>query len=500
MEVEEFVRGSFLDTDQNLIVPVSSLTGAGLDVLKRALVSAASAVTSKSSAALARLPIDRVFTMKGFGAVVTGTLISGAITKEDELEIVPGGRRVRVRGVQVHGRRVERAIAGERTALNLTDIRTEELARGLTLAPAGVFQATSQLDVSLAMLSSAKILRDRARVHFHAYTSETIAEVKLYGTRQLGPGESGMARLRLQEPILLLPGDHFIIRQFSPVTTIGGGVVLDAAPLPKASSSVRVQFLAVLSKGGPAAILEVRIARRGPKGLSLAQAVSETGWRQQKIESYLQESLRKSVTVRTGELLISTDMVKDLKLSALQVLSKYHDANPLVSGINKESLRMALKIEPTVFDLIIGTLVCEKKLEITGELAHLPGRGVAMKDEEAESQQIIEQAFASAGLKVPALKDVLASLKLDKTRAQKLVTLMLRDKILVKISEDLVFHRSALEGLRRMLSMEKSKSSKIDVARFKDMTGVSRKYAIPLLEYLDRERVTRREGDVRVIL
>jgi len=192
--------------------------------------------------------------------------------------------------------------------------------------------------------------------------------------------------------------------------------------------------------------------------------------------------------------------VGNLRLAALEIVNKHHDKHPLVSGMNKEELRDALKVGPAVFGLVLDLLVRENKLEIAGDLAHVAGRGVVMKDEEAESQKIIEQAFASAGLKVPALKDVLAGLKVDKARGQKLVTLMLRDKVLVKISDELVFHRSALEGLRKMLSAEKAKSPKIDVARFKDMTGVTRKYAIPLLEYLDRERVTRREGDLRVIL
>jgi len=183
-----------------------------------------------------------------------------------------------------------------------------------------------------------------------------------------------------------------------------------------------------------------------------------------------------------------------------QTLREFHDTNPLVSGMSKEELRERVGLGPEVFYCVMDSLVKENKLEIAGELVHLPGRGVVMKGEESESKKTIEQAFASAGLKVPSLKDVLAGLKVDKTRAQKIVTLLLRDKVLVKVSDELVFHQNALLDLRQKISALKSSTPKIDVSRFKDLTGVSRKYAIPLLEYLDRERVTRRVGDERVIL
>jgi selenocysteine-specific elongation factor len=500
MEVEEFVRGSFLDTNQNPVVAVSALTGAGLEQLKSELIRAASSVAVKDSQAIARLPIDRVFSMKGFGTVVTGTLVSGGVVREDELEVFPSGKKARVRGVQVHGRQVEQGIAGERTALNLSGIDLEDLARGMTLTRPNVFQATRQIDVSLALLPAAKAIRDRARVHFHAYTFETVAEVRLHGTKQLGPGENALARLRLSEPGLLLPGDHFIIRQFSPVTTIGGGVVLDGLPLKKAPKQGLGLFLTILETGDAAGILKARIGRRAHQGLTLVQAIAETGWRAAIVEQYIQKLLQNGEIVRSGELLLAAEDLRKLKTAAVETLQKYHDANPLVAGMNQEALREALRIEPAVFGVVVDSLVRGKKLELAGELVHLPGRGVVMKDEEAESKRVIERAFAEAGLKVPALKDVLAGLKVDKTRAQKLVTLMLRDKVLIKISDELVFHKSTLDELRKMLAIEKTKSPKIDVMRFKDMTGVTRKYAIPLLEYMDRERVTRREGDLRVIL
>jgi selenocysteine-specific elongation factor len=497
LEVEDYVRGSFLDPAHSPIVAVSSLAGAGLDELKSALVQVASEVAAKNSAALARLPIDRVFTMKGFGTVITGTLVAGTIRKEEELEIFPAGKRVRVRGVQVHGAPAESAIAGQRTALNLAGIPTENLARGMTLAAADTYRTTSRVDAFLSLLPSAKALKHGARVHFHAYTTETIAEVRLYGAKQLAPGGEAYAQLRFAEPMLILPGDRFIVRQFSPVVTIGGGVALDAFPATrKRSVADALAFLNIVRDGSPDHVLAARVTRRGAIGLRLDDVPGEMNIRKEAAIKLADAA----GLVRCDQLLVAPTAFARAKSDVLQVLKKFHDANPLVAGMSKEELRERVNLGAEVFGSVLEKLVAEKKLEAAGETLHLQGRGVVMKDEEAESKKIIEHAFASAGLQVPSLKEVLAGLKVDKVRAQKIVTLLLRDRILIKISEELVFHQSALVNLRQKVTALKSTVPKIDVARFKDMTGVSRKYAIPLLEYLDRERVTRRVGDERVIL
>jgi len=499
LEVQEFLRGSFLDNAP--IVAVSSRTGAGLGELREALVKAGSEVAAKDSTALARLPIDRVFSMKGFGTVVTGTLIAGAIRKEEELEVLPVGRSVRVRGVQVHGQTADRATAGQRTALNLAGVTTEELRRGMMLAPPATFHPTLRAEVALSLLPSARPLRDRARVHLHAYTSETVAAVVLYGKKQVAPGGSAFCQLRLSDATPLLPGDRFIIRQFSPVTTIGGGVVLDASPpTRKMPATETVEFLQAMQDGTPEQVLAARIARRGTLGLTAAEAVAETGWTPERTQSVAAALLGKGEILCTAGPFLSALVFREACAEAVAVVAAFHQGNSLVPGISREELRERLHLGPEVFSVLLDRLLREKKLEATGELLCVPGLGVVMKDEEAESKKIIESAFASAALKVPALKDVLAGLKVDRGRAQKIVTLLLRDKVLIKISDDLVFHRDALVDLRKRMAMEKAKSPRIDVARFKELTGVSRKYAIPLLEYLDREHVTRRVGDERIIL
>ncbi len=515
LEVEEFLRGTFLDHDRGIsIFPVSSLTGAGLEDLKRALVEAAAQVRARDSRALARLPVDRVFTMKGFGTVVTGTLVAGTIRREEEMQALPGERRVRVRGVQVHGAAADAAVAGQRTAVNLAGASTEDLSRGVTLAPAATFEPTRRADVKLQLLrSAARPLKHRARVHFHSYTMESVAEIALHdagqdtgrGTglaqnvhAQLVPGRECYARIKLPEAALLLPGDRFIIRQFSPVVTIGGGVVLDAAPMPRTAGLEK--FLRAMDSGDAAQILSQRIARRAGNGISLSKLIAETGWTKAAIESGLAPLLQSNQVIRAGDLFLDAAALAALQARVLSVAADFHKKNPLAAGISREQLRALAEASAAVFDVAASALVSGKKLEIAGELARLPGQGVVMKDEEAESKQKIEDAFAAAGVKVPALNEVMAGLKVDKPRAQKIVTLLLRDKVLVKVSDELVFHRKTLEQLRRQIAAYKTTSSKIDVAKFKDLFGVTRKYAIPLLEYLDRERVTRRVGDERIIL
>jgi selenocysteine-specific elongation factor len=539
LEVEEFLRGSFLDPNRPLpvsateagrpggglletnkqpdspIITVSSLTGAGLPELKQALVKVAVEVPTKDSNALARLPIDRVFTMKGFGTVVTGTLIAGSIRKEDELEVFPTGKHVRVRGVQVHGETADQAIAGQRTALNLAGVTVEDLARGMMLAAPETFRATRRIDTRLSLLPGAKPLKHGARVHFHAYTMETIAEVRLFDAKELRPGDEQLVQLRLVDPALLLPQDRFIVRQFSPLVTIGGGFVLDAFPPSRTRWQPDVaKFLATLTTGSPEDILSARVVRRGVSGLPLKDVPAEMNIRMGEATRLLE---RASDLRRCDHVLVSATVFTYAATIVRRTLEQFHNNHPLIPGIPREELRERANvvsrkevrwrdsIAPEIFQFVLSYLAANKAIELAGDLVRLTGRSVVLKDEEAESKKIIEQAFASAGLQVPALYTVLAGLKVDKTRAQKIVTLLLRDKVLVKISDDLVFHQSALASLRGQMAALKAKSAtggvaKIDVGKFKEMTGVSRKYAIPLLEYLDRERVTRRVGDERIIL
>jgi len=502
LEVEDFLRGSFLDPQRTPVVPVSSIRGSGIEELKRELARSAIEAGTKNARALARLPIDRAFVMKGFGTVVTGTLVAGVIHREQELELHPVGRRVRARGIQVHSTAAEEARAGERTAVNLPGIPIEELARGMMLSEPGTLEATRQIDVRLQLLADAKPLKHLARVHLHCFASETVAQVRLLDGKQVESGGSVLAQLLLAEPLLVIPGDRFIIRQFSPVITIGGGVVLDAFPLRRSSrqrESVR-EFLLHLEQSQPIEALALRVERRGSKGLSRANAMKETGRTRAEIDVDAKALLDAGRIFVPADLLVSKRAALDTTKELLAQIDKFHKGNPLVAGIAKETLREKLQLDETVFTFLLTQLAAGKEIEVQGEQVRLAGRGVSMSPEEERARKTIEQAFLSTGLKVPLLKDVLASLSIDQARSHKIVTLLLRDGVLVKLGDELVFHRSALEQLRRTLKAEKSRTTKIDVGRFKDLIGVTRKHAIPLLEYLDRERVTRRVGDSREIL
>lgn len=502
-EVGEYLRGTFLDPARAPVIAVSAQNGDGLEELKRSLATIAAESPARDADALFRLPIDRVFTMKGHGTVVTGTLVAGSVRKEDEAEVFPSGRRVRVRGVQVHGAQAEKAVAGERTALNLANVGKEELARGMTLAAPGCFRATRRVDVSIQLLKDAKPLKDRARVHLHAYTQDCVAEAVMLGAaKSIAPGASGFAQLRTEIPVLLVPGDRFILRQFSPVVTLGGGVVLDNAP-PKRrpDAATTAAFLVTMQSGSDVEKLMARIIRRGAEGLDRSSAVAETGWAPRELNGIVSGLVQNREIADCFGVLVDAAALTAANASALAALNSFHEKHPLVAGMNKEELREKLELRAEVFASVISSLTAGKQLEITGDQARLAGRGVVLKDEESEAKAVIEKAFRTAGLKVPALKEVMTTLPVDKTRATKIVTLLLRDRVLVKLSDDLVFHQEALAELKKMMAEKKAAGAKtMDVGAFKDMTGISRKYAIPLLEFLDRERVTRRDGDKRVLL
>ncbi|OLC97992.1 MAG: selenocysteine-specific translation elongation factor [Acidobacteria bacterium 13_1_40CM_4_58_4] len=504
LEAEEFLRGSFLENAP--LVPVSAKTGAGLGELKKALREAAANATAKDAARYFRLPIDRAFAMKGFGSVVTGTLISGSVGAGDEVELFPSGERLRVRGVQSGGKAVERATPGQRTAVNLAGIDHTALKRGMVLTTPGKFRKTRRMDARLELLASARKMKQGTRVHFHAGTAETIAEVFFHGQKELQPGRSAFANLKLQDEILVLPGDRFILRQFSPVVTIGGGVVLDPlARRPMLRDTHRVAFLETLERSNREEVLAT-MTERALFGLGYEEVVAHTTWIDNEIHGAA-EKLSAAGRVKTVSaeplVLVSQKVFEDVRKKTLEKVEKFQKENPLLPGILREDLRASLgrRVRAETFRAALEELVTQKKLDSPGELVKKAGSEIALQPEEAKAKDQIEAAFASAGLAVPSVKEVLAKLAVETKRSEKLLHILLREKNLIRVSPELIFHRQALSDLREQLtSYKKAKGGRISVPVFKELTGITRKYAIPLLEYLDRERVTRREGDERVIL
>jgi selenocysteine-specific elongation factor len=486
LEVEEFVAGSFLEGAP--VVAVSSVTGSGLDELRMRLLEMARETPLKDASRHFRLPIDRVFSMRGFGTVVTGTLISGSIEKEREVEAHPGGRRLRVRGIQVHGRAVERALAGQRTALNVTGAEPDELARGIALAEPGLFQPARSADCLLELLSSAKPLKNHAPVHFHTGTAEVEARVRLFGMEALQPGQRAYARLVLREPLLMLPGDRFIIRMFSPTVTIGGGALVDIGGhryRRGEDAAARLEAFGI-----------PLLVRESKYGLGLAELVARTGLMPAEIE-HAAKSERLVALEDPQFWLMDRQWFQTALARIANLLETFHRENPLLAGMQKQELRSRelSGAPPFLLDAMIERAAA---IVVEGETLRLATFQVVLKQDEEQATATIEKAFREAGLGVPAVNDVLAKSGVAVGRARSLLERLLRQGRLIRISGELVFHRDAIDGLRARLAARKGE--RLSVAQFKDQAGISRKYAIPLLEYLDREHVTRREGDQRVVL
>lgn len=493
LEADDFVKGSFLEGAP--IIAVSSKTGEGLDVLRRELSALARRISEKNVEGYLRLPVDRSFSMKGFGAVVTGTLVAGRVSVEQEVEVQPGGRRVRVRGVQVHGSAAKQARAGQRTALNLAGIETSEVGRGMTLVEAGSFEAATLIDCEIELLSSAKPLKHRAPVHFHAWTAETEAQVRLLDREVLQPGESAPARLVLKDPVQLLPGDRFIVRMFSPVVTIGGGTVVDIAPperLKRVDAAARITRLA---KSGPEDRV-VTLVRESKFGLGIRAVIARTAFTKAQLDAVTKTARLVSLS-GPEPWLVDAEWFAARQQKIHDTCAAFHRQNPLLPGVPREEVR-SRELNGAPQFLLDAMLSQSKTVVAEGEHLRLKSHQLHLKQDEEAALGKIEKAFEDAGLAVPALAEVLAKCGVEAARSRSLLQILFRQRKLFRISEDLVYHHSAIETLKQMLAAHKGE--RFAVPTFKDWTGVSRKYAIPLLEFLDRERITRRDGDDRIVL
>jgi selenocysteine-specific elongation factor len=504
LEVEEFVRGSFLEGAP--LVEVSSRTRLGLDRLKAELVHVASGTPGRSDRGYLRLPIDRAFAMRGFGTVVTGTLVTGRVAPGDELELFPVGKKLRVRAVHSGGQAVEESIAGRRTAVNLPGIEVRDLVRGMTLATPGRFRATERLDARIMLLKTARRLKNRVRLHFHQGTTECVAQVILLEGEELAPGASALVQLRLDKPMLLLPGDRFILRHFSPVVTIGGGVVLDnLAKRHHVNDEPAMCLLKAIESGSREKIL-AELALASPRGLELREVIARTGWLESDTRAIAEKMAVENRLRVAGEhatLVASPDALNRSERAIRETVEAFHEANPLLSGISREELksRAAPRLHAEMFRAAIERQVTAGVLAVKGDVVHLAGRKIHLSGQEEKAQKQLEAEFEEAGLAAPKAAEVMARLPLEAARARSLLTILLREKVLIRITEELILHASALTRLKKLLAgYKKEKGERLSVPAFKELTSVSRKYAIPLLEYLDRERLTRRQGDERVIL
>jgi selenocysteine-specific elongation factor len=508
-EAEELVAGSFLEGAP--VVAVSSRTLEGVEELKAKLREVAGTAPARSSKWVARLPVDRAFTMRGFGAVVTGTLVAGEIAEGDELELLPAGARVRVRGLQVHGAAVRAAVAGQRTAVNLGGVEAQAVERGMVLAPAGRLRPTQMFDAEVEVLKSApRPLRLRQRVRVHAGAAEVLGRIAvLEESGEVAPGARGFAQFRLESPVVLVPGEHFIVRAYSPQQTIAGGVVLDAHAARRRGRERRAARarLTALAEGDDATRLALYVDAAGALGLSRADLAARTGWADDAVARAAVEAQERGAVVESEGVFAGRETFARLLAAAVGEVEKFHEREPLARGLARETLRERVfaHAAPEVFRAVLrraeaeGTLASERDVVRSGRHS----RSLSAADESLRDR--LEKIYAEAALEPPTLEEAFERAGAGRARdhARKIFQLLIDDRALVRVREDLFFHRASIDGLVAALREHAARHEPerlIDVAAFKELSGVSRKYAIPLLEYFDRERVTRRAGDRRIIL
>ncbi len=496
-DVRRFLTDTFLNEYDARILPVSALSGQGLEEVRRELVLLAAKTPVGSSDRLPRLPLDRAFVMKGFGTVVTGTLLSGALMIGQTVVIKPGNRTARVRGMQTHGRAEEQARAGSRVALNLAGIEISEVYRGQTLVAPDTLAPTAMIDVEASLLPGCAELKHRSRVHFHAFTSDTLATVSLYGYHSAEPGTSRLMRLNLNHPVVLLPGDRFVLRQCTPAMTIGGGRVLDAHPLSRLRKEKCLAWLEEVKDASVEQQLQLRIARRHTEGLSLRALSAETGWTTEAIQRLTGSLIAGQKLLRTsGDVLLTGE---SMEAAAERIMGQLKIKSSDNNGLKRSELKGHTGLSTEIFDFVLEKLSQERKLQLQGEFVYLAGAAYQLPESDQTMLSAIAAAYEAAGLAAPSASEVAGNLGLSESEMRRLMTLLLREKTLVKMgSENLFMHSNALAKLSAQL--REMRGQTIDVARFKEMTGLSRKYAIPLLEHLDRERITCKEGEARLIL
>ena len=498
-DVATLVRGTFLEGAP--VVPVSAKTGAGLDELRATLRRLAATVPARGTDQLPRLPIDRVFTIKGFGTVVTGTLAAGALGVDDRVEVFPRGLVAKIRGLQAHGHAVERSVAGQRTAVNLQGLERAAVERGDVIGMAGTLSATTLADVVLEILHDApRPLKSRDRVRLHAGTSEIMARALLLEGAELAPGKRGFARLRLEAPLVALAGDRFVVRSYSPIVTIGGGTLLDTDP-PRLKRPARLAHLNVLESGAPEAVVEEHVRGAGVGGIRLPALVARVPFgpaRTRRLLDALAAAGR--VTAVDRDWSLHADAVARLRGLVTAALEQFHRAQPLRGGMSREELRVrAANADERVFAHVLGALDAEGAVRVDRDKVRLAAHELRLSAVQQTAVDRLEREFREAAAAPPSAEEALGRAGLAGDEEHELFQLLVESRKLVRVKESLFFHAAALEAIQDKLVALLRERKEIGPGDVKDLLGISRKYAIPLLEYFDARRVTTRVGERRVL-
>jgi selenocysteine-specific elongation factor len=501
-EVRDFVKGTFLE--KSLIVPVSSKTGENLPTLVQDLARLSNEVSPKSPNGILRLPIDRVFTMKGFGTVITGTLLSGTISVEQEVDILPKSIKTKVRGIQSHNQAAQRAVAGQRTAVNLQGIEKDQLSRGDTIVSAGFFTSTKTLDAKLDLLKQApRGLKTGSRIRFYNTTQEAIGRITLLGARELAPGEEGFVQIRLEQPVIVQHGDRYILRFYSPMETLGGGMVLNphARRHKQITMKDSLQALGVLEKGPLEEKLALFISGKGLAGMEEAGIIGDTAADKQEILSALAALVQKRAILRADNLYVHPSHLAELEKKALGLVKQYHKDNPLKPGLDKEEFKgmLRMRLSPKVLNMALDGLVKKKQLEADGSKLRVPGFKAAGGKVQDEVKNKIVEAIKKGGTQPPVREELPALFGISEKDAKDLLKLLADEGRTVRINDSLHLDRDVVEKIKGDLKQYLAEKKEITMAEFRDLARTSRKFAVPLMEFFDSQKLTQRVGDKRML-
>jgi selenocysteine-specific elongation factor len=503
-DIDEFLKGTFLEASP--VIPVSSITGAGLEALLDALGIVASEIKEGSDTGIFRLPVDRAFTMKGFGTVVTGTLISGEVRLGEEVEILPTRVTAKVRGIQIHNQSATLAEAGQRTAINLQGVEKDTIVRGYVLARPRTLKPSIRLDVGMEYLSNNnRRLKNRNLVRFHVGTNEVIGRVILLDREDVEPGAKASAQVVLESPIVAMARDRFVIRSYSPVTTIGGGMIVDPLPVKHKRNSEKVNHeFDLLHDGTDTERAAIIIERSGIEGIGISELEMRTGIHQNILKNILQTlSSKKQVVVLDVDesRIVSFSIYQNLQDGILLEMRAYHERYPLKEGISKEELRSTAGqfARPKLFNMAVRELEKKGEIVVERENIRLSGHRVDLKGELEDLRSKIGETYIGAGLAPPSIKELMEKFAGQRSLAESVINVMLKEGSLIKINEDLYFHKEVLTRLREDYKSHLVRDGKATPASMKELTGLSRKFIIPLMEYFDITKLTIRAGDHRIL-
>jgi len=502
--VELEIHDLVVDTplEEAPIVRTSAQTGQGLDTLRAALAAVVARARERPAEGIARLPIDRVFSIRGFGTVVTGTLLSGGIAVGQAVQLQPTGLKATIRGIQIHGQARESAASGQRVALNLQGVQVSEVTRGMVLGDPGALRPSYLLDARLELLPGAPALGHLDRVRFHHGAAEILARVAILGRPEIAPGTSGEVQLRLESPYPVAPGDRFIIRRYSPVQTIGGGTIVDPDPVKRRHGEEVSERFQRLAEASDDERLRIWLEDAGTSGLDRDKLRARLARPTQAIDQMLHQGEAAGALVVTAGAMrraISARHVQTLEKAIRRLVHRFHEQYPLRPGMPKEELRSRLEPSPRpeLLEVALRRLEEAGAIEARPEGYSAPGHRVRLSADAATVRDALLQVYENAGLAPPPAGQALAQIGAPRDVAREVQHYLLRQGQLIRVRNDLLFHAEALQRLTDGLVERFPRATQFSVAEFKDWTGVSRKHAIPLLEYLDTCRITRRVGDRR---